>query len=332
MIALLLAAIALLATLAALRPFRWVAMRFGILDRPGPRKAHLRPIPYLGGLAMLTGIAVSILFIQPQLWPVLVLLVFVAAIGLVDDIRYLPVWAKLGGEGAIAVTAVALGFSWHLTDSAAINAGVSVIWMIGLTNSFNLLDNTDGLAATTAASSLIALAVIAAASSGLAAPLAGAAVGFLYINRPRAKMFMGDAGSLMLGFGVAMCSITAANSAHGLHSLVILTFPVAVAIFDTSLVIVSRLMSGRPIQLGGQDHFSHRLRLLGWSQNQVLGAVLIGSLLASLTTLLALRYPLAIAWLAIPIGLAFLAAWVGLLRVDPYASSVHSRLEVFRGG
>jgi UDP-GlcNAc:undecaprenyl-phosphate GlcNAc-1-phosphate transferase len=332
MTALLLAAVALLATLAALKPFRWAAMRFGILDRPGPRKAHLRPVPYLGGLAMLTGVAVSILLIQPQLWPLLVLLVFVAAIGLVDDIRYLPVWAKLVGEGAIAATAVALGFSWHLTDSAAINAGVSVIWMIGLTNSFNLLDNMDGLASTTAASSLIALAVIAAAASGLAAPLAGAAIGFLYINRPRAKMFMGDAGSLMLGFGVAMCSITAANSAHGLHSLVILTFPVAVGIFDTTLVIVSRLTSGRPIQLGGQDHFSHRLRLLGWSQNQVLGTVLIGSLLASLTTLLALRYPLAIAWLAIPIGLAFLAAWAGLLRVDPYASSVHSGLEVIRGG
>ena len=76
---------------------------------------------------------------------------------------------------------------------------------------------------------------------------------------------MGDAGSLMLGFGVAVGTISAANSTHGLHSFVILAFPVALALFDTSLVIVSRLTTGRPVQLGGQDHFSHRLRLLGWS-------------------------------------------------------------------
>ena len=140
---------------------------------------------------------------------------------------------------------------------------------------------------------------------------------------------MGDAGSLMLGFGVAISSIVAANSQLGLHSLVILVFPVAVALFDTSLVIVSRLMTGRPIQLGGQDHFSHRLRLLGWSQYQILSAAFIACMVAWASTSLALQFPLASAWLALPMGVAFVAAWLALLRVDPYAASLHPRVEVY---
>lgn len=320
--------LALAVTLAALWPCRHIATRFGIIDRPGPRKAHTGSVPYLGGVAILVGGGASLLWFHTELWPVLILLTLVTTIGLVDDIKYLPVWARLIGEGAIASSAVALGFSLHLTDSPAINAGLSVAWMVGLTNSFNLLDNTDGLASTVAACSLIAIAVIVPASAGLALPLAGGAIGFLAINRPPAKMYMGDAGSLMLGFGVALASIKAANTAHGLHAVVILAFPVALALFDTSLVIASRLSTGRPIQLGGQDHFSHRLRLLGWTPYQVLAAALIASLTSSACAALAVRYPLDVAWLAVPIGVAFLGVWVALLRIDPYAVALRPKIEV----
>src|SRR5260370_7735743 len=127
---------------------------------------------------------------------------------------------------------------------------------------------------------------------GLTLPLAGAAIGFLIINRPYAKMYMGDTGSLMLGFGVAIGSIWAANSTHGLHSFVILSFPVAIAVFDTSLVIVSRLTTGRPVQLGGQDHFSHRLRLLGLSPSVTLAVTSGGSSLPSPSPPLPLLHPL----------------------------------------
>ncbi len=321
----------MLTTLLVAWPLRRVALRFGIMDHPGPRKAHGEAVPYLGGLALLAGAAAAVLLVSQELWPVLLLLALMTALGLVDDLRYLPVWAKLVGEIAIASSAVALGFSWHLTDSAAINDGLSILWMVGLTNSFNLLDNMDGLASTAAACSLIALAIIVPASWSLALPLAGAAIGFLVVNRPPAKMFMGDAGSLMLGFGVAMCSISAANTERGLglHSLVILAFPMALAIFDTSLVIVSRLVAGRPVQLGGQDHFSHRLRLLGWSPYMILGAAFVGCFAGAATGALAISYPASTAWLAAPFGLAFIAAWAGLLRVDPYASAVQPRVEVY---
>jgi UDP-GlcNAc:undecaprenyl-phosphate GlcNAc-1-phosphate transferase len=315
---------------AALWPLRRIALGFRIMDVPGPRKGHKEPVPYLGGIAILVGAGVAILLLKPDLWPVLGLLAIMACLGFVDDIRGLPVWAKLAGEVALASSAIALGYSWHLTDSFVLNAGFSLLWIVGLTNSLNLLDNMDGLASTAAACSLVMTAALVPATAGLTLPLAGAAIGFLIINRPYAKMYMGDTGSLMLGFGVAIGSIWAANSTHGLHSFVILSFPVAIAIFDTSLVIVSRLTTGRPVQLGGQDHFSHRLRLLGMSPYVILGVTVWGSSIAWACAALALLYPLAEAWLAVPIALAFVAAWVLLLRVDPYAVANQPRIEVYR--
>jgi UDP-GlcNAc:undecaprenyl-phosphate GlcNAc-1-phosphate transferase len=315
-------------TLLALWPLRWLALRLQIMDKPGPRKSHSDPIPYLGGLAILAGVGAGVFVMNTHARTAVVLLAFVAALGLIDDIRYLPVWVKLCGEITIASTAVALGYSWHITNSVPINDAISVLWIVGLTNSFNLLDNMDGLASTVAAGSLLALTLLVPGWGALALPLAGAALAFLVVNRPPAKMFMGDAGSLMLGFGVALITIGAANHFLGLHSMVILGFPVAVAILDTSLVIVSRLATGRPVQLGGQDHFSHRMRLLGWSRYQVLGATAIASVAAWAGAALAARYPLTDAWLAVPIGLAFLSVWVGLLRVDPYTSAMRPRLEV----
>jgi UDP-GlcNAc:undecaprenyl-phosphate/decaprenyl-phosphate GlcNAc-1-phosphate transferase len=315
-------------TLALLWPLRQLALRFRILDDPGPRKIHKDPVPYLGGLAMLGGLTAAVLWLRPQSWTVVVMLASITVIGLVDDIRYLPVWVKLVGEVTVAVAAVALGFSWHLSDSAGLNAGFSVVWFVGLTNSFNMLDNMDGLASTVAALALIAMSALVPDTAVIALPLAGAAVGFLLINRPSARMYMGDAGSLMLGFGVALCSITAANSARGLHSAALLIIPVAVALFDTSLVIVSRLMTGRPVQLGGKDHFSHRLRLIGLSPYQVLAIAAAGCSAAWAAAALALRFPLPEAWLAVPIMVAFAVAWAGLLRVDPYASTVHTAIEV----
>jgi UDP-GlcNAc:undecaprenyl-phosphate GlcNAc-1-phosphate transferase len=280
---------------------------------------------------MLVAVGAGQIAFHVELWPVVCLLGFVAMIGLVDDMRYLSIGTKLAGEVVIASIAVVLGFSWHLTDSSAINSGVSVLWMVGLMNSINLLDNADGLASSSVACSLAAIVLLAPPSAAIAVPLAGAAIGFLFFNRPPARMYMGDSGSLMLGLGVGMSSISASNTTHGLHSLVILAFPVAVALFDTSLVIVSRLTTSRPIQLGGQDHFSHRLKLLGWSPYQVIAAAVGGSIAGWSLAILALRYPRPETWLAIPIGVALLSAWVRLLQVDPYTLAVHTRVEVYRG-
>jgi UDP-GlcNAc:undecaprenyl-phosphate GlcNAc-1-phosphate transferase len=312
-------------TLAVIAPLRALAMRWDIMDRPGPRKSHSRPVPYLGGLAVLAGAGAGALLFQPSLWRALALLALIAGLGLYDDLRKAAVVTKLVAEITIAAAAVALGFVWHLTDSAPINVGLSMLWMVGMCNSFNMLDNMDGLSSTLAAASLLALTLIVTSVAPLAAPLAGAALGFLVVNRPPARMYLGDAGSLTLGFAVALVSILAANSAHGLHSVVLLVLPVGVALFDTTLVIASRLAAGRPVQLGGRDHFSHRLRLLGWSPVQVLMGALAASAAGGLLAYLANLYPLAEAWLAVPIGFAYLAVWLRLLRVDPYIARVLER-------
>jgi UDP-GlcNAc:undecaprenyl-phosphate GlcNAc-1-phosphate transferase len=319
---------ACLVTVALIWPLRRLALSLLILDDPGPRKVHTAPVPYLGGVAMLGGLSVAMLWLHPEKWSIVVLLGSVAFIGLMDDIRYLPVWVKLTGETTVAIAAVALGFSWHVSDSVGLNAVFSVVWMVGLTNSFNLLDNMDGLASTVAALALVAVAALVPSTAVIAGPIAGAAVGFLFINRPPARMYMGDAGSLMLGFGIALCTIAAANTAHGLHAAVLLIVPVAVALLDTSLVIVSRLATGRPVQVGGRDHFSHRLRLLGWSRYQVLGAAAVGCGGAWAAAALAIRFPLADAWLAVPVLVAFVIVWVRLLLVDAYKTAAQPALEV----
>src|SRR5260370_5048169 len=146
----LLLAVPFVVTVAALWPLRRIALAFRIMDVPGPRKGHKEPVPYLGGVSILLGAGVTILWLKPDLWPVLGLLAIMAIIGFADDVKGLPVWAKLAGEVALASSAIALGYSWHLTDSFVLNAGFSILWIVGLTNSLNLLDNMDGLAPTAA--------------------------------------------------------------------------------------------------------------------------------------------------------------------------------------
>jgi UDP-GlcNAc:undecaprenyl-phosphate GlcNAc-1-phosphate transferase len=135
-------------------------------------------------------------------------------------------------------------------------------------------------------------------------------------------MYMGDAGSLMVGFALSIATITAANRLHGLHSLALLVGPVAVALFDTSLVVISRILAGLPIQAGGRDHFSHRLQSIGWSKPQVLVAALVAATMGSVVALLASSYPRAEAWLAIPIVVFAGVGWGWLLRINPYSAKI----------
>ena len=327
----LVALVAVTVTFGAAWPLRHLALRYGILDHPGPRKSQGAPIPYLGGVAVVAGLGAGLVVGHPHFVRVFALMGVICALGLFDDLWHASVPTKLLAEGSVAAAAVGLGYGWQITDSMPLNAVVSVLWIVGLSNAFNLLDNMDGLSSTAAALPLIAFGVIApSATTPLALALAAALVGFLLINRPPARMYLGDAGSLTIGFGVALVSIAAANTERGLHSVVLLAGPVSLALFDTSLVIVSRLMNGRPIQLGGRDHFSHRLLLLGWSPYTILLATVAASAMSGLITYLASSYPLNMAWLALPLAAAYGVAWLRLLRVDPYSSATEYRPEVLR--
>ena len=311
------------ATALLVIPVRILALRLGILDRPASHKSHSQPVPYLGGLAIWAGLLVSVALTAQGFRRILALLTVMLVLGLLDDLLSATVPVKLIVETSIAVAAVGLGLGWHLTDSFYLNAGLSVLWMVGLTNSVNLLDNMDGLSSTIGITALAALAVINPVTAPFTLPMAGALLGFLAWNRPPARIYMGDAGSLMIGMGLAIATIDSANQARGLHSLALLAGPVGVAIFDTSLVVVSRILAGRPIQVGGRDHFSHRLVSMGWSRYQVLAAGFAATVLLSIASVLALSYPSAEAWLAFPIVVFAGIAWVGLLRANPYISEIH---------
>jgi UDP-GlcNAc:undecaprenyl-phosphate GlcNAc-1-phosphate transferase len=302
---------------AAAVPLRRLALRLRLLDQPGPRKMQAGPVPYLGGAAVLLGILAGGALHNGGA-PLLAVLAGAFAVGLVDDLRGLGPGPKLLAQVGLAAAVVGSGLSLRLTHLAALDAVLTAVWLVGVANAFNLLDNVDGLCASVAAVASLGLALLAPAAGWIALPLAGAAAGFLVYNLPPARMYLGDAGSLTIGFASGAATVLAANTVGGAASLLLLVLPVAVAVFDTSLVIASRTLAGRPIQVGGLDHASHRLLRAGWDLRLVL---LIAGAAAALGPLAAWawsRYPRPVAWLAAPILAAFAVAWLLLLRVDPY--------------
>lgn len=267
------ATLALILTPMALR----FALRNEILDRPEGHKAHTTPIPYLGGLAIVVAFAAAIMvaaMLRPppfgvtELGVILGLAVGLSAIGLLDDLRGLTVWIRLAAQIGAALGIWALGFGVELFPAAPLNVALTVLWVVGITNAFNLLDNMDGLSAGIAAIAALSFFVVAALNgqflvAALAIALAGCAIGFLRHNFHPAKIYMGDAGSLFLGFLLAVIGIRLRFEAPTNITFFVPVLVLGVAIFDTTLVTVSRLLHGRNPMLGARDHVSHRLVFVG---------------------------------------------------------------------
>jgi UDP-GlcNAc:undecaprenyl-phosphate/decaprenyl-phosphate GlcNAc-1-phosphate transferase len=258
-----------------------VALRFGLLDHPGPAKGHAEAVPYLGGAAIVVSFALVIVVgnvVDPppsglgQLAGFVGLGVLLAVVGLVDDLGSgLSPWLRIVIEVAAGVGVWWLGISPHLAGvPTPVDALIAVVWVVGITNAFNLLDNMDGLSAGVAVIAALAIFGVALLQhrylvSALALALAGCAAGFLRANFHPAKIYMGDAGSLFLGFILAVLLLKLrANAPTRVPVAVILAIP-GVAIFDTTLVTVSRLTHRISPFQGGQDHASHRLVKLGMS-------------------------------------------------------------------
>jgi UDP-GlcNAc:undecaprenyl-phosphate/decaprenyl-phosphate GlcNAc-1-phosphate transferase len=258
-----------------------VALRFSLFDHPGPAKSHSEAVPYLGGAAIVVSFALVVVVgnvVDPppsgldQLASFLGIGVLLAIVGLVDDLgKGLSPLLRLVIEAGAGVGVWWLGITPHLAGvPKPVDALVTVLWVVGITNAFNLLDNMDGLSAGVAV--IAALAVFGVALlqqrylvSALALALAGCAAGFLRANFHPAKIYMGDAGSLFLGFILAVLLLKLrANAPTRVPLAVILAIP-GVAIFDTTLVTVSRMAHRISPFQGGQDHTSHRLVRLGLS-------------------------------------------------------------------
>lgn len=255
---------------------RRLAIQWALTDRPAAHKAHERPTPHLGGVVIAVGVLLPTAILMSgdaRLRTLVIAAAVVAVLGLVDDLRPLTPPTRLVIEG-LAATAVVIGAGHIEIFGNGLDQVLAVLWMVVITNSFNLLDNMDGAAAGVGCVSGAALAIsafmVGQRSIGvLLLALACACAGFLPHNWTPARIFMGDAGSLFIGFVIsASALLVCAHSGH--HATVagplMVTF---VATVDTCVVLVSRRRAGRPLLLGGTDHVSHRLRRLGLRTWQV---------------------------------------------------------------
>jgi len=268
------------------------AIRANVLDQPGQHKSHKAAVPYLGGLAIVVTFVIAVILMsvlrpphtgRGELLGVLTIAVLLAAVGLIDDLRQVsPLW-RLIAEVSAASIVWSLGNGTAVTTVETVDLILTVLWFVGITNAFNLLDNMDGLAAGLAAISSMTVFAVAGTNgqflvAGLAVALAGCTVGFLRLNFHPARIYMGDSGSLFIGFLVAYLGIKLRFEGGRLVSALVPIFACSAAVFDTSLVVISRIRAGRNPFQGGQDHVSHRLVKLGLSVPAAVCTIYLGAI------------------------------------------------------
>ncbi len=260
----------------------WLAYRWGVIDVPGPRKVHTRPVPRLGGLAIYGASGVAIVsFLEDKVFvqgaAILVGGSLLAFIGFLDDAgRLHPLVKFLFAMPLAALILIVAGLHATVTPYPWVNYGLTLLWVVGIVSAFNLLDNMDGLCAGVAAVAAFFFLLFALINGQslvglLGAAILGAALGFLYHNFHPARIFMGDGGAMFLGFLLAVLGLTLRFPKLPPHvSWVVPVLVLGVPIFDTTLVTISRLRRGLvPFASPGKDHLSHRLYNLGLNTRQV---------------------------------------------------------------
>lgn len=276
---------------------RRLAQNIGFLDRPAARKLQAVPIPLMGGVAIYVGVVCSILIFGrhylPELASILGGATLLSLLGLWDDRVDLPAGIKLVGQVVATAGLILAGVQVHLGWLPGwLNIALTVGWVVGISNAVNFLDNMDGLAGGISAVAAAYFTVIAAMNgqylvSSLAAAVLGACLGFLIFNSKPASIFMGDAGSLFLGYVLAAVGIKLrfpgnVNFVTWMVPVLVMWVPIA----DTTLVIMSRARRRvNPFTTAGRDHTSHRLVGRGLTQRE---AVLVLYLTACAVGLLSI--------------------------------------------
>lgn len=269
---------------------RWLAVKLGVVDQPNARKLHTRPMPLMGGIAIYLAFIVALVILGDRFYVREVIGILLGAtmcsfVGMWDDRLGLSVGTRLISQLLATALLIISGVQVTFLPIPALNIGFTVLWMVGITNAMNLLDNMDGLSGGVSATAAAFFLLLAATSGqylvgALAAALLGACIGFLMYNVNPASIFMGDAGSLFLGFMLGAVGIKLRfpdNVAFvtWMVPVVVLGLP----IFDTALVFISRLRRGlNPLTTPGKDHVSHRLVAMGFTNRE---AVLILYLVCS---------------------------------------------------
>ncbi len=287
-------AVAFIISFAATPIVKAFAQKVGAMDVPGEeRRVHDHPIPRMGGLAIFIGFLLSVLLfadIDRQMQGILLGCVIIVATGAVDDVVSLNAWVKLFLQIAAALVAVLHGVEievlmnpivWSSSEYWVLGGfaiPVTVLWIVGITNSVNLIDGLDGLAVGVSTISsltmlIIALLVSDGAVAIVLAALVGACVGFMPYNLNPAKIFMGDTGSLLLGYVLATMSILGLFKFYAVVSFAVPVLAIAVPLFDTIFAFIRRLLKGQSPFHPDRGHFHHRLIDMGLSQKQAVAVL-----------------------------------------------------------
>jgi UDP-GlcNAc:undecaprenyl-phosphate GlcNAc-1-phosphate transferase len=319
--------LALVVALLVVPQAKALAFRYDVLDHPGGYKQQAQPVPYLGGAAVtvaavagVTGAGLMGLdFVWGQAAMVLAMSVLLAVVGLADDVKNLPPLPRLVAQAVAALVVILLGTRVELVDSLVFEVLLTLLWVVGITNGLNLLDNMDGLAAgvTVVASGWM---FVMAAGNGqflvaiLLVSLFGATLGFLRHNFHPASVYLGDAGSLFLGFLLAVAGMRLRFDAPIAYTWLVPVLALGLPILDTSFVTFNRLRNGRNPLSGGRDHISHRLVQIGLP---VRGAVLLLYGVAFVFGVLAFVVSRTADWSAYLVaGVAFGASGLGLIGLE----------------
>ena len=291
----------------------WIAKRMGLLDIPGSQahKQHLRPMPLAGGITLILGMAVLVPVFHlnnKDISPLLIALVIIFIFGLWDDAKGLGAPLKLTGQVLASILLIASDVSVHFLEGLSIpylrgymltvlDWGVTIFWFIGITNAFNLIDSMDGLAVGTAGIAFVFFMImgLVAQQTYLAifsACLVGICIGLYVFNISPARLFLGDSGAQMLGFTLAAVGMI--YTPHDLPQASSWFVPIlvlGVPIFDTTLVVASRLIHHRPVFHADRSHTYHRLVALGLDPNRAVLLIHLTTLVLSFVAFIALSLP-----------------------------------------
>jgi UDP-GlcNAc:undecaprenyl-phosphate GlcNAc-1-phosphate transferase len=284
---------------------KWVAPRIGALDCPDPRKIHETLMPRLGGVAIYSGFAASYLaagITNPVYWGIFWGASLITVVGILDDIRGLsPRW-KLAGQIAAALVVTVLGVRVEFLTNpfngllflGKLAIPVTLLWLVGVTNALNLVDGLDGLAAGTAIIAALTMAIVAwlqgeMVVAFLALALAASTLGFLPYNFYPASIFMGDSGSMFLGFTLASLAVLGLTKSTTVISLFVPVLILGIPILDTFFAIVRRFLNRRPIFQPDKGHLHHCLMAQGFSQRQAVLAIYLVNICLGASAILLTR-------------------------------------------
>lgn len=319
------------------------ALQRRILDYPRDYKNQVSPIPYMGGsaivIAFATALLLGALIIRPgaglEEMPWIILTgIGLSVLGLVDDIRGLNPAVRLAIEFAAAVLLWNVGVQIILFEPPLLNASMTILWLVGITNAFNLLDNMDGLSAGVAGIASFSFFAIAALNgqflvAALSIALAGCALGFLRHNFHPARIYMGDGGSLFLGFLLASIAIKLRFEGPIEVTFMVPILVLAVPLLDTILVVATRIMHRRNPFSGGRDHVSHRLVFVGIPIRAAVGLIYVATVATGWLALIMSRVDVVTGYLLMGYVVT-IAAFLGMMlaMVPVYETSKRRRMMI----